>query len=197
MAEETQIQSKLDLEGSKQERIKITVDSNISSPSNFVKKQPIKGDHIRVKRKKGLYFHHGIYISDNEVIHLTGDSIFRWDIPKPECTSLDKFLDGGKVEVREYTEKQEYLRQNVDTIVENARKLYKKGPKGYHLLWNNCECFANSCVFFKDLEESVKNINMGKQAKNGIIASITTVLVIGGTLFKVFGSKKNKGQTLI
>ena len=197
MAEETQIQSILDLEGSKQERIKITVNENISKPSNFVKKQPIKGDHIRVKRKKGLYYHHGIYISDNEVIHLTGDSIFRWDLPKPECTSLDKFLDGGKVEVRVYTEKQEELRQNIDTIVENARKLYKKGSKGYHLLWNNCECFANSCVFFKDLEESVKKINMGEQAKNGIIASITTVLVVGGTILKVLGSKNNNEEKIL
>ena len=34
-------------------------------------KPPVMGDHIRVKRMHGLYTHHGIYVSDNEVIHFT------------------------------------------------------------------------------------------------------------------------------
>lgn len=42
---------------------------------------PKMGDHIRVKRAWGLYAHHGIYVSDDEVIHFAGqekDSIFDW-----------------------------------------------------------------------------------------------------------------------
>ena len=42
---------------------------------------PKMGDHIRVKRIGGLYAHHGIYVSDDEVIHFTsrdGDGIIDW-----------------------------------------------------------------------------------------------------------------------
>ena len=37
----------------------------------WVQKNPVMGDHIRVKRMHGIYTHHGIYVSDNEVIHFT------------------------------------------------------------------------------------------------------------------------------
>lgn len=36
----------------------------------WVQKNPVMGDHIRVKRMHGIYTHHGIYVSDNEVIAL-------------------------------------------------------------------------------------------------------------------------------
>lgn len=198
--EEKQIPSNLDLEGTKQERIEITVDSSISRPSNFVKKQPIKGDHIRVERsflgvKK--YTHHGIYVSDNVVYHLDGEkAIWKWKNAKPSCTTLAKFLNGGAVEVREYTPEQQTKKQDVSTIIDNAEKLYNNRDKikGYHLLWNNCECFANSCVYFKDLEESIKKINLSKQAQDGMIAmGVVSVLAIGGVIFKVLGNKNNKG----
>ena len=38
-------------------------------PEIWIEKRPAMGDHIRVNR--GLYCHHGIYVSDNEVIHFT------------------------------------------------------------------------------------------------------------------------------
>ena len=44
-------------------------------------RRPVMGDHIRVQRYHGLYAHHGIYVSDEEVIHFTGtddDSILDW-----------------------------------------------------------------------------------------------------------------------
>ena len=44
-------------------------------------RRPVKGDHIRVKRCGGLYAHHGIYVSDEEVIHFTGtddDRVLDW-----------------------------------------------------------------------------------------------------------------------
>ena len=32
-------------------------------------KNPKRGDHIRVCRMNGVYYHHGVYVSDAEVIH--------------------------------------------------------------------------------------------------------------------------------
>ena len=51
----------------------------------WVQKTPQKGDHIRVQRMNGVYAHHGIYVSDEEVIHFTGkddDSILDWSNQK-------------------------------------------------------------------------------------------------------------------
>lgn len=193
MTEEIKNPSKLDTEGVKQERIKVDIKKLIIHPSRFVKKQPTKGSHIRVKRAWGAYYHHGIYISDSEVIHLTGKfAPWNWKNAKPECTSLHTFLDGGTVEVRDYTEEQKQQKQDVETIVENARKLQKKGTKGYNLLWNNCECFANSCVFFKDLEDTIKTINMTKLGHDGLVKlAVVTVLTLGPIIIKVLDSKNS------
>lgn len=49
----------------------------------WVKAEPAKGDHIRVRRIGGLYYHHGIYVSDDEVISFAGDDDYNpvdwWD----------------------------------------------------------------------------------------------------------------------
>ena len=50
----------------------IDVTDYIEIKENWVQKQPQKGDHIRVMRIGGLYAHHGVYVSDDEVIHFTG-----------------------------------------------------------------------------------------------------------------------------
>ena len=71
----------------------------------WVQKPPQEGDHIRVQRMNGLYAHHGIYVSDEEVIHFTGkddDSILDWSKPEVIQTDLAYFLKGGILEVKEY-----------------------------------------------------------------------------------------------
>ncbi len=63
--------------------------------------QSKKGDHIRVSR--GIYNHHGVYISDEEVIHFTGvdnDNILDWSKNEVIKTNLDEFLRGGELEVK-------------------------------------------------------------------------------------------------
>jgi len=71
----------------------------------WVEKEPKAGDHIKVSR--GLYTHHGIFIGYNEVIHFASkddsDDILG-DNNEVISTSLDKFLRGGLLEVKEYTE---------------------------------------------------------------------------------------------
>ena len=63
----------------------------------WVLKNPVRGDHIRVKRAGGIYFHHGIFISVDEVIHFTGgddDSILDWSKATVRQTDLKNFLRG-------------------------------------------------------------------------------------------------------
>ena len=43
------------------------------SPEHWKTRNPQQGDHIRVRRLGGLYYHHGIYVSDEEVIAFAGD----------------------------------------------------------------------------------------------------------------------------
>ena len=64
----------------------ILIDIEVSGEWEFIK--PKRGDHIRVQRS-GIYSHHGIYISDEEVIHFTGtddDSILDWSKCEVICT---------------------------------------------------------------------------------------------------------------
>lgn len=113
----------------------------------WVQKMPQKGDHIRVQRMNGLYAHHGIYVSDEEVIHFTGkddDSILDWSKPEVIQTDLAYFLKGGILEVKEYTDEEFADLYSPEQIVTYARACL--GDKGYNLIFNNCEHFANVCT---------------------------------------------------
>ncbi|WP_296826834.1 lecithin retinol acyltransferase family protein [uncultured Megasphaera sp.] len=110
-------------------------------------RRPVKGDHIRVKRYDGLYAHHGIYVSDEEVIHFTGtgdDSVLDWSQCRVIKTSLARFLAGGTLEVKDYTDDEFSDLYAVEQIVQYAR--FCLGDSGYHLIFNNCEHFANACT---------------------------------------------------
>lgn len=60
------------------------INVDFSEPEIWVRRRPEMGDHIRVMRAGGLYAHHGVYVSDDEIIHFTGtedDSILDWSKP--------------------------------------------------------------------------------------------------------------------
>ena len=124
----------------------------------WVKKQPSYGDQIRVNR--GLYFHHGIYVSNDEVIQYAspkGSEI------SPETaliikTSLDTFLNGGIVEVREYNSSELKEVRSKDEIVKFAESKLGTGLGEYSLIDNNCEHFSNYCAFGKKVSNQVDDI---------------------------------------
>ena len=121
---------------------------------------PRRGDHIRVRRLDGLYCHHGIYVSDDEVIHFTGeddDSVLDWSKAKVISTSLERFLRGGEVEVKEYNDEEIADLYPVDGIVNYARSCL--GDGGYDLIFNNCEHFANACTLGKYRSRQVDDIS--------------------------------------
>lgn len=126
-------------------------------------RRPVKGDHIRVKRYDGLYAHHGIYVSDEEVIHFTGtgdDSVLDWSQCRVIKTSLASFLAGGTLEVKDYTDDEFSDLYSVEQIVQYAR--FCLGDSGYHLIFNNCEHFANACTLGSYRSRQVERVLSGK-----------------------------------
>ncbi|ASI36212.1 hypothetical protein A0126_11685 [Exiguobacterium sp. N4-1P] len=91
------------------------------------------GVHLVTERIFGLYTHHGIYIGNGEVIHFSGRII--------ETISLFKFLKGKPFATRDYKDKKNL--NPPSKIIEKANSGLNE--KGYSLLYNNCEHFADWC----------------------------------------------------
>lgn len=141
----------------------------------WVQKTPQKGDHIRVQRMNGLYAHHGIYVSDEEVIHFTGkddDSILDWSKPEVIQTDLSYFLKGGILEVKEYTDEEFTDLYSPEQIVTYARACL--GDKGYNLIFNNCEHFANVCTLGRFRSRQVEKV-FTKQKENDFMSWWSTI----------------------
>lgn len=131
---------------------------DFESTEIWAQKFPKRGDHIRVRRINGLYYHHGIFVSNSEVIHFTGDdddSVLDWSKAHVIKTDLQKFLRGGTVEVKEYTDAELADLYPVEGIVSWARACL--GDGGYNLVFNNCEHFANACTLGKYRSRQVEN----------------------------------------
>ncbi|MCE5221191.1 MAG: lecithin retinol acyltransferase family protein [Clostridium sp.] len=145
----------------------------------WVRKKPSKGEHIKVDR--GLYTHHGVYISNDEVIHFTGseeDSVLDWSKPEVIKTDISYFLKDGELEVKEYTDDELQDLYPVEHIVAYARACL--GDKGYNLVFNNCEHFANVCTlgrFRSGQVEKVFNLILWRNKFMGLFSWI-------GGLFK-------------
>lgn len=143
-------------------------------------KNPKRGDHIRVCRMNGLYYHHGIFIAADEVIHFTGDdddSVLDWSKAHVIKTDLQKFLRGGTVEVKEYTDAELDDLYPVEGIVSYARTCL--GDDGYNLIFNNCEHFANACTLGKYRSRQVENFFGGKRM--GLWSSIKSFFGFGSS----------------
>lgn len=126
-----------------------------------------KGDHIRVNR--GLYYHHGVYFSPDEVIHFTGaenDNILDWSENQVITSDLLRFLQGGTLEIRGYTQEEERDLYHPDQIHQYAKSCL--GDKGYNLLWNNCEHFSNTCTLGRHRSEQIERLTTGRFSVEGI-----------------------------
>lgn len=105
-----------------------------------------KGDHIRVLRIH--YYHHGIYLGNNEVIHYTAednDGIANPNDVKVRQTSLDFFASNSPVEKAIYSHREKKNRNPIETIIANATSHLGEG--GYNFVNNNCEHFVNKCCY--------------------------------------------------
>ena len=111
-------------------------------------REPKYGDMIRVKVRD--IYHYGIYASDDEIIEFGPPpvSVIRKDDEIEVCvTDGEGFLAGGFMECADFSLKERFDRKKPDETVAIARS--RIGEKGYNILHNNCEHFANECVFGK------------------------------------------------
>ncbi len=128
----------------------------------WTRNKPVFGSAIRVKRT--LYYHYGIYCSDDTVIHfsaLNDDGILNYEAVKVIVTDLKRFLKGGDCETLEYTNDIRPTRTPAE-IVNYAFSMV--GIGGYDLITNNCEHFVYDCLYGKKESkqvEAVKNIFKG------------------------------------
>lgn len=172
----------------------IDVTDYIEIKENWVQKQPQKSDHIRVKRIGGLYAHHGVYVSDDEVIHFTGqddDSILDWSKCEVIKTDLSAFLKGGTLEVKEYTDEEYQNLYLPDQIVIYARSCI--GDKGYNLAFNNCEHFANVCTLGRFRSRQVDRVLLGRLPNEEEKRKMGLLGKIGGAIRSLFGGGSSGG----
>ena len=96
----------------------------------------------------GGIYHFGIYVSDEEVIQFGLPPVSRVGVRDSDVevlsSNIDSFLAGGFLEVCEFDKKEKKKNRTPDEVVDYARS--KIGKRGYNILYNNCEHFANECV---------------------------------------------------
>ena len=114
--------------------------SRIKDSEFWIEKEPKRGDHIR--RRGGIFNHHALYISDEEVIHFTyGENGIMGKEGNLEITNLADFKGKRKVEVRVYTEEEQKCLFPVELRIKNA--LEAIGKKQYDVLFSNCEHYIS------------------------------------------------------
>lgn len=112
----------------------------------WVIKEPKRGDMIRVAL--GSIYHFGIFVSEEEVIQFGLAPTARRMVPNNEvevlASDIDAFLAGGFLEVCEFDRRERKKHRKPEEVVSFARS--RLGERGYHILYNNCEHFANECL---------------------------------------------------
>ena len=151
--------------------------------------KPIKGDLIRVKRKLG-YYHYGIYIGHNKVIHYSApedDSIFdNRNIEIRKGDLQENFLRGDTLEVN-IPYSSFYYRFIVCKRAKKLLGVHKFRDQDYDLLKNNCEHFANYCYFGEAVSAQSDYASQGLM---GVFSSL------GVKIFNNLGKRYRKKQEL-
>lgn len=149
--------------------------------------KPQAGDILRVHRKTG-YYHYGIAVSNDRVVHFTaGDE----DLAKNKKdmkiieSSLDRFLLGGRLEI----ESPYHASYEPKIVVERAKSYVNSqrfNGKYYNFITNNCEHFANF-IYYGD--------RVSKQVKVGTAVVATVVGGVLGAGAIIATTKKSKPKS--
>jgi hypothetical protein len=111
------------------------------------------GSQLQIRRQLWdvfSFYHHGIYVDDNEVIEYGGGNLFDLSATKVRKTTLIKFEDGGKAEVVQHPMKWQGFTYSPhlppDETIDRARWLIEHQPPTYWVAHRNCEYIANWCA---------------------------------------------------
>ena len=112
---------------------------------NWTDKTPVFGDMIRVK--VNFYYHYGIFADEKNVIQfgMRDNSATPPDEIAVMTTDIDTFSGGEFVECGIPDKEEQKKLRSPKEIVKIATE--RIGEKGYNILNNNCEHFANECCF--------------------------------------------------
>ena len=115
----------------------------------------LPGSIIRAFR--GFYFHYGVYVGDNRVVHFCSTTRNELDAASADIveTSLSEFSKGDIV-LEDTQEKPVFNREE---IVRRARKSIGTKLGTYNLLSNNCEHFANWCRCGRSVSTQVRDVD--------------------------------------
>ena len=107
----------------------------------------VPGDMVRVSI--GSVKHYGIFVSENEIIQFGPPPVSLRSVESGDicvCSATAEEFSCGSIIERAILDRSESRRRlPPETTVKIARS--RLGEKGYSLLHNNCEHFANECVF--------------------------------------------------
>ena len=131
----------------------------------WVEKTPVFGDMIRTKVR--FYHHYGIFLSEEEVIQfgLPDDPMRAAEQIKVLTSDIHTFLQGGEIEVAEPEGAERKRMRSPEQIVQIARQ--RLGEGGYDILHNNCEHFANDCVFGQPTSSFLQDVREKLRKKLG------------------------------
>lgn len=134
-----------------------------------------RGDHIMVRRWRGLYTHHGIDLGNGQVVHLSGEPLRMRDA-RVCIVSMDEFLQGQPVRVMRHPGKHRPPEEVATAALSHL------GERGYHLWQNNCEHFASYCATGERRSEQVtfakKVVKTTAAVTAGAAAAAITVIVV-------------------
>ena len=147
-----------------------------------------RGDHIKVWR--GAYWHHGIDIGNNQVVHLsdgeTGSRFMRFlskkKSSKVEKTSMDDFLKDGEAVIGGLRNTAPALEK--EEIAKRAESAVGN-PSKYNIIFQNCEHFANFCETGVAKSHQVRSV-LKK------ISVATGAAIVGGIVAHKLGVKMPK-----
>jgi len=140
---------------------------------------PSKGDLLRVKRKKG-YYHYGIALDENTVIHFSGqndDSITNIKDIKVRKAPLKLFVKDDKLEVnRPYDSP--YSNEEVVNRAKCFLDSFEVNDSKYNLVKNNCEHFARYIYYGKSKSCQINSILKGTSLFMALSAVTISTLTI-------------------
>lgn len=120
--------------------------------------EPSYGSMIRVQA--GSIHHYGVFVSTDEVIQFGLAPALRPHQKDADVTvlstDLTAFRNGADLETAVFTPEEAATHPTPAEAVAAART--RMGEGGYHILYNNCEHFANECVTGKHYSEQVEGV---------------------------------------